>query len=437
LLFLLLVLVPSSLRAQEPVPLPGGGSASESENEFEWDLGGYFEDTFNVEYLRVEEGFAVLNAARGRLDFSGKYKTRFDFGVSAVGIYYAGRTEIDTVQYFPDRLQGEILPPDPETGFPGTREIFTYEIDNRLYLQEAFGTVYLPHFRLRAGRHKFYSGTGYAFNPIDLFIRKDPLDPTYEVDGLDAVLAAVELPRQTEIETVARFNDDFSNTDYQVRLETYAKGWDVALQYTNSLQERVDWGTLNTEDAMWDIAQGAFLDAYVYRPRWNLIAGELAGEWKGIGLHGEGGYVVVDEPENSEEFSVTSKNHERFLVGMDYTFESQWYVLAEYMRLGEGVSSKSDIELNDRMAFFTGETLVIGKDTVFGRISYPITDLTEISLNTIVNINDPSAIVNPWVLFDIFPAVKLTLTLYVPVGDDESQNGQFGVSGFARIKIFF
>jgi hypothetical protein len=432
-----LLLVPLSVGAQEPVPLPGGASTSESGKKLEWDLGGYFEDTFNVEYVRVEESINALNAARGRLDFSGKYKTLFDFGVSAVGIYYSGRTEIDTVQYLPDELQDEILPPDPETGFPGARELFTYEIDNRLYFQEAFGTVYLPHFRLRAGRHKFYSGTGYAFNPIDLFIRKDPLDPTYEVDGLDAVLAAFELPRQTEIEAVARFTNDFSDTDYQVRLETYAKRWDLALQYTNALRERVDWETLNTEDAIWDIEEGTPLDAYIYRPRWNLIAGELAGEWKGVGIHGEGGYVIVDEPENSEDFSVASKNHERFLVGTDYTFESQWYVLVEYMRLGERASSKSEIDLNDRMAFFSGETLVIGKDTVFARVSYPLTDLTEISLNTIVNANDQSALLNPWVLIDLFPAVKLTLTLYVPVGDEESQNGKFGVSGFARLKIFF
>jgi hypothetical protein len=69
--------------------------------------------------------------------------------------------------------------------------------------------------------------------------------------------------------------------------------------------------------------------------------------------------------------------------------------------------------------------------------SHPLTDLTEISLNTIVNANDPSALLNPWVLIDLFPAVKLTLARYVPVGDDDSQNGKFGVSGFARIKIFF
>ena len=81
--------------------------------------------------------------------------------------------------------------------------------------------------------------------------------------------------------------------------------------------------------------------------------------------------------------------------------------------------------------------LAMGKDTLFGRVSYPLTDLTEVALNSIVNVNDPSTILNPWVLIDLFPAVKLTLTLYVPVGDEQSQNGKFGVSGFARIKIFF
>ena len=89
------------------------------------------------------------------------------------------------------------------------------------------------------------------------------------------------------------------------------------------------------------------------------------------------------------------------------------------------------------MALFAGEILSIGKDTVFGRVSYPLTDLVEFSVNTIVNGNDPSAIINPWLLYDIYPAVKLTATAYVPLGAEEGQFGKAGTSGFIRLKIHF
>ena len=432
--FAIVVVVATMAGAQEPIPLPGQDTASE--RKFEWDWGGYLENTFNVEYLKAEDRGVFLNAARGRFNTSVKYKSLFDFGMSAVGVVYAGRTEIDIGSYFPESDRKRLVPPDGPAGRPGAGELFRYEIDNRLFFQELFGTIYLTNFHLRAGRHKFYSGTGYAFNPIDLFNRKDPLDPTYEIDGLDAVLAAVEFPRQTEVEAVARFADDFDHTDYQVKLGTYARGWDLGLQFTYFLNERVDWETLNTEEALGALAGGAEIDSFVYRSRWKFAGGEFAGELGGLGVHGEGGYVFVEEPQDEGTLTRASTNHERFLLGVDTTLESQWYFLAEYMRLGQGAAG-GGINLNDRMAYYTGVTLAIGKDTIFGRVSYPLTDLAEISLNTIVNANDPSGILNPWLVYDLRPGVKLTFTLYLPVGDEAGANGAFGVGGFARVKIFF
>jgi hypothetical protein len=156
-----------------------------------------------------------------------------------------------------------------------------------------------------------------------------------------------------------------------------------------------------------------------------------------VGLHGEGGYVFVEEPDTVGSLARAAENHERFLIGMDYTFESQWYILAEYMRLGQGVAGKASIDINDRMAFFTGETLAVGKDTLFFRASYPLTELTEFSMNTIVNANDPGALINPWLQFDLHPRVKLWAAAYFPVGDERGQMGKLGVSGFIRLKIFF
>ena len=114
--------------AQEPIPLPGGQTTSDEESSFAWDWGGYFEDTLNAEYLEQEGGAAALNAARLRLNLSGEHRSLFDFGASVVGILFAGRTEIDTVQYFPDFDQGRILAPNPENGLPGARDLFTFEI---------------------------------------------------------------------------------------------------------------------------------------------------------------------------------------------------------------------------------------------------------------------------------------------------------------------
>jgi hypothetical protein len=58
-----------------------------------------------VEYQKTEDRGVVLNAARGRLKASVKVQIFFDFGMSAVGIACAGRTENDITSFFsePDR----------------------------------------------------------------------------------------------------------------------------------------------------------------------------------------------------------------------------------------------------------------------------------------------------------------------------------------------
>ena len=89
------------------------------------------------------------------------------------------------------------------------------------------------------------------------------------------------------------------------------------------------------------------------------------------------------------------------------------------------------------MAYFTGEVLAAGKDTVFVGASYPITELIEIALYGIIHCNDPSGIANPWLLFDLYPGLKLSLTAYVPIGGSSSVLGMSGPSGFARLRFSF
>jgi hypothetical protein len=287
------------------------------------------------------------------------------------------------------------------------------------------------------GRHKFYTGTGYAYNPIDVLNVKNPLDPTYETDGMDALLLTVDLPHQTQLQGLVRYNERLKNSDYLARLKTYVNGWDVALQYTHHLKERIDWEALNTEEALDDLMQGMSMDAFTRGFRWHLIGAECAGELLGFGVYGEGGYVLVEEPEEIGTLTDAALDHERVLIGFDRTFEFQLYMMAEYLRFGQGATDKDELSLNDYMAFFSGEQIAIGRDTLFTGLSYPLTDFIEGSLYAIVNLNDGSGLLNPWLVYDIRPGLKLSASLNIPFGDDDGANGNAGISGFARLKLNF
>ena len=255
------------------VPLPGDDSETpDDENRkekkklrdyipFKLQVGGYIEDTLTVEHLKGE-GERLLNNARLRLDVSRKTERYFESSLSLIAQWNALDTELDMMQYLPrpDRLALQRR---------GMGEAFKYPLDEfEVYLQEAFAGLNTKYFRLRLGRQKFSSGTGYAFNPIDLFNVKNPLDPSYEVDGHDAVLASFELPRQTRIQLAAVFTDkkDPANHDiryrkdvhYQARLTTQIEGWDLGLQYTYRTKKRMDWEELTSPWAFAGMIGGIF-----------------------------------------------------------------------------------------------------------------------------------------------------------------------------------
>ena len=93
--------------------------------------------------------------------------------------------------------------------------------------------------------------------------------------------------------------------------------------------------------------------------------------------------------------------------------------------------------LNDRLAYLNGEILSINRDTLFSGLSYPLTDLLDFSLYTIIGCNDASVLLNPWLIYAIRPGLKLSLSLNIPIGDEDGQNGKSGASGFARLKFNF
>lgn len=411
---------------ESDVPLPGADTTFLPSGSGELEFRGYVENTFNCEYSKSQSQELLLNSTRARLNLSGKPNKNLDFGIGIIGTLNSGATMLDLAGYIPD---GQFV--------SGASMIFSQEIENEIFLQEAFGTLYTPNFRIRIGRHKVYTGTGYAYNPIDVFNYKNPLDPTYEINGLDSMLATANLPHQTELQGFIKFADQLSTTGYMLRLKTYISGYDIALQYSEHTKERVDWETLNTSEAIAALSQGAAFEDFVSEFRWHLLGGEFVGELSGVGIHGEGGYVFVDSRGDANTLTHTEENHARFLIGADYTFGFQLYLITEYLHIGQGRTDSSEITFNDRMAYFTGEILSANRDTLFTGSSYPLTDFIDISVYIITALNDPSAIINPKFDWNVYSGAKLSISAYVPIGDEQGQNSKSGSGGFARLRFNF
>ena len=402
------------------IPLPGSGygiAKQETPADNLWlptEWNGYLEDTFNAEYLKARGSLTQLNNLKIRLNTEGTPGEHFRYGLTLIGIANSGDRQFGLTGYLPEIIEDQI---------PSEyRDAYGYRVkDDEVYLQESYGEFLTDRMTLRFGRHKFYSGTGYAYNPIDLFNRKNPMDPTYETNGQDALMLTLRLDSGAEIEAVARTEDDYRSFDTQVRIKAFYDGWDLAAGLTRYRKQRIDWIDSG--------AQRQFI--------WNMISVECSGEVLGMGVYGEAGWVMVDNPKDIGSLSRAGRDHERLLIGVDYTFESQLYLMAEYLRLGHGRKGPADMDLNDRFAYLTGEILSSDKDTLFLGGSYPVTDLMDFSLYAIVNCNENSAILNPWLVWDIRSGWKLSLSMTLPVGNRDGSLGRMDKGGFVRLRYSF
>jgi hypothetical protein len=434
-LFVIVLLVLNSLAMAEDVPMPGSASAGSDELsgkkkiEDILSIKGYVENTTNVEYLYVTGRENILNSTRGRVNLLAKPDKHFDIAIGVVGNLYTGNTDLVLTNYLPPTitLTHDVYSP----------MVLTVPFVNTIYLQEAFGTLYTKYFRLRVGRQKYYTGTGYAFNPTDLFNTKNAMDPTYETDGIDAIFFSFDLPEQVEIHGLVKFSDNFQTTDYLARLKWTIKGWDFAVQYTRYNQKRYDWSAVEADSS--NIAAGSSpISLYQKTFIWNFVGAEFSGEIGDFHIYAEGGYAFIEAPSGGTgSITAGDYDHERVLVGFDYTFSFQLYIMVEYLRYGQGRSSADEITLNDRIAFYSGEMIALAKNTLYAGISYPVTEFIDLSLYAMVGIDDASAIIIPWMTFDLFPGMKLSLAVNIPVGTWYSMVGRSGVSGFLRVKYHF
>ena len=61
-----------------------------------------------------------------------------------------------------------------------------------MYLDNIYLRTSFQRFDFTIGKQPISLGTGYAWNPLDIFNRKDLIDPTYEQAGINAL--RMEIP---------------------------------------------------------------------------------------------------------------------------------------------------------------------------------------------------------------------------------------------------
>ena len=367
----------------------------------ELNIFGYFESQLTMAALH--DDMAQLHSNKLRLDL----KTDFGRLVTFTGNYniitYHGTTHWDFLDFLPDTMVQNI----PQQNYDN----YIFDYTDRYYLDNAFARISLRYADITVGKQQMSFGTGYAWNPTDLFDTKDILDPTYEQPGHNALRVDIPFAQRIMFSTVYEPEDTWDLSGKLVRFKVGISRFDFSAIAMERQSSYTDFRSFITNDL-----------------KKRMFGGDIVGEFLGLGIWGEYAY---NDLENSDDF-------DEMIFGADYTFHSGTHMLCEYYRNSQGESCKDDYNLNSVMRWLTAETRSLSQDQIFLYLNHPATDLLQVGGSVIACLNDASVVAVPTVIYSMFENLDLTLFGNIYVGEEGSNySSELGSGGILRIRVYF
>ena len=369
-----------------------------------------------IKYIFI---FPIL--AFGQMEFFGYYETEYDhlqlkgtnynFGYNKLRIdlesrsnenimiaaninfrLYHGKTNWDFSDFIPEYLGiDSVLFTLPDTMY----------LDN-IYIRSSF-----PLFDFTIGKQPISLGTGYAWNPLDIFNRKDLLNPTYEQPGINALRMEIPIVDRTVLDAIITPDSSLKMSRKMIQLKSGFGSFDI------SLNAVVQYHLIPNGE-----------DSYTYDQVYfggSSFVGEL---WE-FGLWGETLWSLDAD-----------NNFGEVVLGVDHTLNNGIYLMAEYFHNSLG-AEKDDLRFEHFMHYYNGETHSLMQNYIFAMGMYNITAYISSSLLAFGNLDDQSFILAPQIEWDAFEDVTASILMSQSFGDDDTE---FGIQDFAlrfRLRAYF
>ena len=371
----------------------------------EFDLFGYYE---NQTSSTVNNTPDFLSYNKLRLDFDKNISDDISLNSNIVFQTYHGMTFVSILDYLPKELLADY---SLETGISidSLKENYTFSSEDEIFLDNAFLSLYQKHFNLRIGKQQIALGTGYAWNPTDIYNDKNILDPTYEKRGVNAVKFEIPFSSEGMITSIASIGKNWEETTKSVHLKQFLFGYDLEISYARRKHSSFDYYAMNEN----------LEDRY-------LFGFSFSGALMGIGIWSE---TAFNKMSGSDDYY-------QGIIGADFTFENGLYLMSEYYYNELGQQDENDYEFTDWMNLFADGTN-LGRDYLYLGESYSLAELIEWSNYIIVNLNDKSFTYTPWLSFSLNDNVDFDLTANIPYGNDDSEFSQFDENITVRLKVYF
>ena len=388
------------------------------------DIFGYYESEFDV--LLPEKGGSksFMQYHKLRFDMTAMPSPRASFAANYNYRSYFGKTEFLIADFLPASV-GEEIP----ASLQGYCEI-SFPDEN--YLDNAYLKLEFHRCDITLGKAPVSTGAGYAWNPTDVFNRKDVMDPTYEKTGQNVFSMEVPLGSLTNLNGLVSPGDEWDSFRWMVRMKSNWRRFDFSGCFST-----LQW-------SMTDYGHDAYFPYFTpFLQRRGLYGLDFAGELIGLGLWGECAWNEMGDPRfpggggNLPGEACDLNDYFEGLLGMDYTFSSGLYVMGEYLHNGSGLPGKEEYHLCEFLQYFSGGRTTIARNYLFTIVQYPLTDTVTGEVFTVANLDDQSAAINPRLSWNIFEDVTVEGTTNLFVGRENTEFSALKASGYLRAKCYF
>ncbi len=354
---------------------------------------GYYE--FEADHAKSPGADILFNYNKFRLDFDTNPAKNIHIGGDIVYKMYGGKNRFNISAFLDESFYA---------GLPqAVVEQMNFEFTDSLYFDNLFMDFHHQYFELTLGRQQLPTGVGYAWNPTDIFNKKDILDPTYENPGVDAIRLNIPIGSKLSLRGIVQPENTRENSKQFVEAKTWLPFADVSLVYARTKFDN--------------------------RQRTKDIYGfNMEGDFFGVGFRTEFTANRLDYDNDDLKYE--------YIVGADYTFRNSLYVLTEYLHNDFGAEPKQT-GIMDYLAYYEWQQKSLNQNYIFLMGMIPVTDLIDGSVSTIINLDDESMVINPQILYRIYQNVELTIMGNVFVGDSRDEFGYQEFGGRIRLRAYF
>jgi hypothetical protein len=351
----------------------------------------------------------MISAAFAQIEFGGYYENYLLGGAKRVGGAIYGdlnrlRLRIDSA------LSPNVsLHLEPEYDLLVKSEIFPLVGVSRvdqLVWDRAFFKISVPQADVTLGKQRIAWGTGYIWNPTDVF---NPFTLSFAVEEeqeqeVEAVRVEAPLGALAGIDAFVLTGDEWLNLKKGIRTNTTIGLYDLALSYV-------------------DLGKGAF-----------QLGFDTSGELLGLGVRGE---IAMVAPAAADRYF-------NYVLGWGYTLENGWGMDMEYYYNGRGEHNKEDYDWTGLLA---GNINQLGRDYYYFGLHKMLDEITGIRFSLLLNADDLSSIFYPSFSRNISQNIDVGLDALLQGGEDGSEyhptlaQDPTGLMGsniiFARLKYSF